>query len=48
MTERVDNTLGHGQRGYVPLVHVGTNNGDKNGTSRILQIVGRETEKDKS
>ena len=34
--ERVDNTLGHGQ-GESILVHVGTNNADREGTTRIVQ-----------
>ncbi|KAK2173008.1 hypothetical protein NP493_911g00013 [Ridgeia piscesae] len=36
VTERVENVLGHGQGGYI-LVHVGTNNADKDGTTRIVQ-----------
>ena len=36
MTERVDNTLWHGQGGYI-LVHVGMNNADREGTTRIVQ-----------
>ncbi len=36
VTERVDNTLGHGQGGSI-LVHVGTNNADREGTTRIVQ-----------
>ena len=35
MTER-ENKLGHGQEGSV-LVHVGTNNADREGTTRIVQ-----------
>ena len=35
-TERVGNVLGHGQGGSI-LVHVGTNNADKEGTTRIVQ-----------
>ena len=34
--ERVENTLGHGQGGSI-LVHVGTNNADREGTTRIVQ-----------
>ena len=50
VTERVENILGHGQGGSV-LVHVGTNNADREGTTRIsaeIQTLGRETEEDKS
>ena len=36
VTERVENTLGHGQGGSI-LVHVGTNNADREGTTRIVQ-----------
>ena len=36
VTERVGNVLGHGQGGSI-LVHVGTNNADKEGTPRIVQ-----------
>ena len=36
VTERVENTLGHGQGGSV-LVHVGMNNADMEGTTRIVQ-----------
>ena len=36
VTERVDNTLGHGQGGSV-LVHVGTNNAHREGTTSIVQ-----------
>ena len=36
VTERVENTLGQGQRVYV-LVHIGTNNADREGTTRIVQ-----------
>ena len=36
VTERVTNVLGHGQGGYV-LVHVGTNNADREGTTRIVK-----------
>ena len=36
VTERVVNTLGHGQ-GRSILVHVGTNNTDREGTTRIMQ-----------
>ncbi len=36
VTERVDNLLGNGQRGSI-LVHVGTNNADRDGTTRIVQ-----------
>ena len=37
MTERVEKVLGQGQRGSI-LVHVGTNNADRDGTTRIVQI----------
>ena len=52
MTERVENTLGQGQGGSI-LVHVGVNNADREGTTRIVQTaeietVGRETDEDKS
>jgi len=36
VTERVENTLGHGQGGSI-LVHVGTNNADREGSTRIVQ-----------
>ena len=36
VTERVENVLGHGQGGSI-LVHVGTNNADRVGTTRIIQ-----------
>ena len=36
VTERVENVLGHGQGGSI-LVHVGTNNADRDGTTRIIQ-----------
>ena len=36
VTERVENVLGHGQGGSI-LVHVGTNNADKDGTTRIVK-----------
>ena len=36
MTERVENVLGHGQGGSI-LVHVGTNNADRDGTNRIVK-----------
>ena len=36
VTERVENILGHGQGGST-LVHVGTSNADKEGTTRIVQ-----------
>ena len=36
VTERVENVLGHGQGGSI-LVHVGTNNADRDGTTRIVQ-----------
>ena len=36
VAERVENTLGHDQGGSI-LVHVGTNNADREGTSRIVQ-----------
>ena len=45
MTDRVENVLGHGQGGSI-LVHVGTNNADREGAK--IQTVGRETEEDKS
>ena len=35
-TERVENVLGHGQGGSI-LVHVGTNNADRDGTTKIVQ-----------
>ena len=36
MTERVENTLGHGQGVYI-LVHVGRSKADREGTTRIVQ-----------
>ena len=36
MAERVENTLGHGQGGSI-LIHVGTNNADREWTTRIVQ-----------
>ena len=36
VVERVENVLWHGQGGSI-LVHVGTNNADRQGTTRILQ-----------
>ena len=36
VTDRVENVLGHGQGGSI-LVHVGTNNADREGTTRIVQ-----------
>ena len=36
MTELVENVLGHGQGGSI-LVHVGTNNADRDGTTRIVK-----------
>ena len=36
VTERVQNVLGHGQGGSI-LVHVGTNNADMYGTTRIVK-----------
>ena len=36
MTEQVENTLGHGHGGSI-LVHVGTNNADREWTTRIVQ-----------
>ena len=36
VTERVENVLGHGQGGSI-LVHVGTNNADRGGTTRIVK-----------
>ena len=36
MTEQVENVLGHGQGGSL-LVHVGTNNADRDGTTRIVK-----------
>ena len=49
VTERVENVLGHGQGGLY-LIHVGANNADRDGTTRIVEIqrVGRDTEEDKS
>ena len=49
VTERVEKVLGHGQGGSI-LVHVGTNNADRDGTTRIVEIqrVGRDTEEDES
>ena len=50
VTERVENVLGHGQGGSI-LVHVGKNNADREGTTRIVQRCrefGRHTEEDKS
>ena len=35
-TERVEKILGHGQGGFV-LVRVGTNNADREGSTRIVQ-----------
>ena len=35
VTERVENVLGHGQGGSI-LVHVGTNNANRDGTTRIV------------
>jgi len=35
-TERVENVLGHGQGGSL-LAHVGTNNADRDGTTKIVQ-----------
>ena len=35
-TERVENVLGHGQ-GWSILVYVGTNNADRDGTTRVVQ-----------
>ena len=35
-TERRENVLGHGQGGSI-LVHVGTKNADRDGTTRIVQ-----------
>ena len=37
VTERVENVLGHGQGGSI-LVHVGTNNADRDGTTKIVKI----------
>ena len=36
VTDRVENVLGHGQGGSI-LVHVGTNNAAREGTTRIVQ-----------
>ncbi|KAK2178074.1 hypothetical protein NP493_564g03047 [Ridgeia piscesae] len=36
VTERVENVLGHGHGGSI-LVHVGTNNADRDGTTRIVK-----------
>ena len=36
VTDSVENVLGHGQGGSI-LVHVGTNNADREGTTRIVQ-----------
>ena len=36
VTDRVENVLGHGQGGSI-LVHVGTNNADREGTTSIVQ-----------
>ena len=36
VTDRVENVLGHGQGGSI-LVHVGTNNADREGTTRVVQ-----------
>ncbi|KAK2190787.1 hypothetical protein NP493_68g01014 [Ridgeia piscesae] len=36
VTERVENVLGHGQGGSIS-VHVGTNNADRDGTTRIVK-----------
>ena len=36
VTERVEKVLGHGQGGSI-LVHVGTNNEDRDGTTRIVK-----------
>ena len=36
MNERVGNVMGHGTGGSI-LVHVGTNNADKEGTTGITQ-----------
>ena len=36
VTERVENVLGHGQGGSI-LVHEGTNNADRDGTTKIVQ-----------
>ena len=36
MTERVENVLRHGQGGSI-LVYVGTNNADRDGTTRIVE-----------
>ena len=52
VTERVENIFGHCQGGSI-LVHVGVNNADREGTTRIVQTaeietVGRETEEDKT
>ena len=36
VTERVENVLGHGQGGSI-LVHVGRNNADREGATRIVR-----------
>ena len=36
VTERIENVLGHGQGGSI-LLHVGTNNADRDGTTRIVK-----------
>ena len=36
MTERIENVLGHGQGGYI-LLHVETNNADRDGSTRIVK-----------
>ena len=48
VTERVENVLRHGQGGSI-LVHVGTNNADRDGTTNIVQRYRQlETDEDKS
>ena len=36
VTERVESVLGHGQGGFI-FVHIGTNNADRDGTTRIVR-----------
>ena len=40
VTERVGQVMGHGNGGYI-LVHVGTNNSDREGTTGITQNIQR-------
>ena len=39
MTEWVENTLRHGQGGSI--LYVGTNNADREGTTRVVQLVSK-------